>query len=256
MYHQDMLGSTALVTDETGTPALPPAGAGSVAYTAFGKLLCGRGGEPPGAGDPEGCEVGSPGGTPPEDFPRYQYDGAWGYESGLLALGGVNQRLAAIRLLHVGWRWYQPDIGRFIQRDPLGVRAGRNVYAYCFNEPTATVDPQGLQATHPKFCPYCGTTFSHKPGCPYSKGPPGGGGSSGRSGRARRGSTGLGPVQFVHKLHSIAIYYGVGFFAATISEGICIFYGVPWWAGDKYDVGDIYKAWWRGGKRLIDEPWD
>jgi len=60
----------------------------------------------------------------------------------------------------------------------------------------------------------------------------------------------------VHKLHSIAIYYGVGFFAATISEGICIFYGVPWWAGDKYDVGDIYKAWWRGGKRLIDEPWD
>ena len=126
-------------------------GASPTEYTALGELLCGHG------EDPEGCEPGWPGGSAPEGFPRYEYAGLWGYESAgfgedpfglgtdrsLLALGGVNPRLAPIRLLHVGWRWYQPDIGRFIQRDPLGIAAGLNVYSYCHANPLVLVDADG-----------------------------------------------------------------------------------------------------------------
>jgi len=31
-----------------------------------------------------------------------------------LGLAGVNSALPPIRLLHVGWRWYDPSLGRFV----------------------------------------------------------------------------------------------------------------------------------------------
>lgn len=34
-------------------------------------------------------------------------------------------------------------IGRFLQRDPAGLAAGSNAYAYCANVPTVAVDPSG-----------------------------------------------------------------------------------------------------------------
>jgi uncharacterized protein RhaS with RHS repeats len=52
-------------------------------------------------------------------------------------------------LLHVGERWYQPGIGRFVQRDPIGLAAGVNVYAYVRNRPIASLDPRGLAALPP-----------------------------------------------------------------------------------------------------------
>jgi uncharacterized protein RhaS with RHS repeats len=48
-----------------------------------------------------------------------------------------------ILLLHVGERWYQPGTGRFIQRDPIGIRGGLNVYAYVSGSPVAQIDPTG-----------------------------------------------------------------------------------------------------------------
>ena len=111
----------------------------------------------------EGCVRALLSGSAPEGCPRHQYDGGWGYESGLLPLGGVNPRLAPIRLLHVGWRWYQPDIGRFIQRDPLGVRGGLNVYAYGANRPPGVADPTGLQGL---LCEFCGRAGMHRDSCP------------------------------------------------------------------------------------------
>lgn len=47
-------------------------------------------------------------------------------------------------LLHVGARWYDPAIGRFISRDPIGIAGGLNVYVYCANSPLGCVDPTGL----------------------------------------------------------------------------------------------------------------
>ena len=41
-------------------------------------------------------------------------------------------------------RYYDPGTGRFLQRDPIGIRGGLNVYRYARAEPTLAVDPSGL----------------------------------------------------------------------------------------------------------------
>jgi len=40
-------------------------------------------------------------------------------------------------------RYYDPELGRFLQPDPIGYTAGPNLYAYCRNNPTNLVDPTG-----------------------------------------------------------------------------------------------------------------
>ena len=45
-------------------------------------------------------------------------------------------------------RFYSPDIGRFLQSDPIGFRGDRtNLYRYCRNNPVTRLDPFGLQST-------------------------------------------------------------------------------------------------------------
>jgi RHS repeat-associated protein len=42
-------------------------------------------------------------------------------------------------------RYYDPDLGRFIQEDPMGFAAGdANLYRYVFNQPLTLTDPTGL----------------------------------------------------------------------------------------------------------------
>jgi RHS repeat-associated protein len=60
----------------------------------------------------------------------YQYVGALGYYQ----TGGSLQQL--------GLRYYMPEVGRFMQQDPIG--AGMNWHAYVGNDPVALVDPEGL----------------------------------------------------------------------------------------------------------------
>jgi RHS repeat-associated protein len=46
-------------------------------------------------------------------------------------------------------RYYNPEIGRFLQTDPIGYGDGMNWYAYCKNNPIGYIDPSGL-------CDICG----------------------------------------------------------------------------------------------------
>lgn len=47
-------------------------------------------------------------------------------------------------LLYYGYRYYQPETGRWCSRDPIGERGGRNVYASFENEPIKSIDLFGL----------------------------------------------------------------------------------------------------------------
>ena len=45
-------------------------------------------------------------------------------------------------------RWYDPRLGRFLTRDPLGFAAGDpNLYRYVHNDPFDAIDPTGLLAS-------------------------------------------------------------------------------------------------------------
>src|SRR5437016_6950612 len=47
-------------------------------------------------------------------------------------------------LLHYRARWYDPQLGRFISEDPIGLAGGINSFAYVRNNPARFTDPSGL----------------------------------------------------------------------------------------------------------------
>ena len=53
--------------------------------------------------------------------------------------------LAQTGLYHYKNRAYNPELGRFMQTDPIGVNGGINLYAYVGADPVNYVDPLGLQ---------------------------------------------------------------------------------------------------------------
>ncbi|MGB2985751.1 MAG: RHS repeat-associated core domain-containing protein, partial [Phycisphaerae bacterium] len=105
-YHGNQIGTTRLMTDSSGAGILP------ATYTAFGERVSGA---MSGPGD------------------RYGYAGRWGYQT--------HQEFP---YLHVGARYYDPATGRFLQRDPIGINGGLNVYLYADASPLIFVDPHGL----------------------------------------------------------------------------------------------------------------
>jgi len=113
-YHGDLIGSTRIMSDLSGAGI-----AGSeAAYAAFGTPL----------------HVST--------SHRYGYAGAWGYQQA--TSDTPSDPYADFPFLHVGHRYYDPATGRFLQRDPIGIKGGWNVYEYVKGSPLATVDPRGL----------------------------------------------------------------------------------------------------------------
>jgi RHS repeat-associated protein len=47
------------------------------------------------------------------------------------------------QLYHFRARWYDPETGRWLSNDPIGISGGLNLYAFCANNPVNFVDPMG-----------------------------------------------------------------------------------------------------------------
>jgi RHS repeat-associated protein len=95
-----------------------------------------------------GSVVALSGATGSTDATR-RYD-AWGNtiaSTGTLPQFGYTGREPdATGLIYYRARYYDPSIGRFTQRDPIGLNGGINQYAYVNDNPVNFTDPEGLLA--------------------------------------------------------------------------------------------------------------
>ncbi len=70
---------------------------------------------------------------------------------------------------HNGFRDYMPNLGRYLQTDPIGLGGGVNTFAYAEGNPTVFVDPEGLTGRSPRIpCIICDafTGGVYAPYCP------------------------------------------------------------------------------------------
>ena len=110
-FHTNALGTTRVLSDSTGGAMTGT----DRLYTSFGASVT----------------------APANPLTRYGYAGAWGYQP-------LTPDAQSGGLMHVGARTYDSALGRFLQRDPIGINGGLNVYAYVKNSPLRFVDPSGL----------------------------------------------------------------------------------------------------------------
>jgi RHS repeat-associated protein len=65
-------------------------------------------------------------------------------------IGFTGQRFDdSVGLNHFYFRTYDPELGRFLQRDPSGYTDGVNLYEYVAGNPLSDIDPMGLQVPGP-----------------------------------------------------------------------------------------------------------
>ncbi len=50
----------------------------------------------------------------------------------------------SVSLYYMRNRWYDPEVGRFSNEDPIGQEGSQNLYAFANNDPINLSDPDGL----------------------------------------------------------------------------------------------------------------
>ena len=77
---------------------------------------------------------------------------AWGIETATqgetenIRKFSTKERSELLGIDYFGFRYYDPDLGRFFTRDPSGYPDGPNNYLYCTNSPVNNIDPLGLKS--------------------------------------------------------------------------------------------------------------
>lgn len=122
-------------------------------------------------------------------------------------------------------------LGRFLQRDPIGVLGGLNVYNYLDANPTIQVDASGLM-------PDCAHN-TNKPGdgpFPFPKRkdkpkPP-----------SKKSVDILYPLVVLHKAE-VTVVLSVGAMpGAVVSDILATLCGVPFYAPEDYRIGDVTRT--------------
>lgn len=106
----DAMGSVTAILDEDGNVLERRA------YDAFGEMTCM-----------------SPDGTPVAESPT-------GVDVGFQ--GQIRDDVTG--LYQMGFRWYNPVLGRWTSRDPIGLYGGANLQSFAMNAPIGESDPSGL----------------------------------------------------------------------------------------------------------------
>jgi RHS repeat-associated protein len=105
-YHSDGVGNVTALAVPNGSEIVL---AGSYRYDPFGRL------------------IGTPSGLAAINTQRFSSKD-WHNASGFYSFG---------------YRFYDPDTQRWLNRDPMGERGGINVYGYVYNNPVNLIDPTG-----------------------------------------------------------------------------------------------------------------
>ncbi|MFO0973760.1 MAG: RHS repeat-associated core domain-containing protein [Phycisphaerae bacterium] len=164
-------------------------------------------------------------------------------------------------VLHVGARWYWPETGRFLERDPIGILGALNTYVYSSESVLEQTDPSGLapesivrshdwrfrdhreqdrSARRPVPTRYLGDPPPPPPQPPPSEVP------------ALFPPT-VWPFEFVEKGEATLILSSVGMCAAFIGDACMTVGGVPfWYDGEGGEFGYCTK---RVGRTIL-RIWD